>query len=107
MPGRPVVGAGHHDDSGLWWHGAQDLPWHVRGCHVCHGGGPGGGFARPRHRVQLRDVLQPHPGQGKAAQEEEESRQHVRHLRGQEEQEEQDGVQEVVVDQAGNGVTTR
>ena len=71
-PTGVVVGARHDDHCGVRWHGAQDLPGHVRGRDVRHGRRACGGAACPRDRLQLRHVLQSHPGQGQAAQEEEE-----------------------------------
>ena len=55
----------------------------------------------------LWDVLQSYPGQSQTAQEEEESRQHLRHLGGEKEQEEPLRVQEDVADQAGDRIQTR
>ena len=67
------MGPGHDDHGGLRRHGAQDLSRDVRGGDVRHGRGPGGGASSTCYRVQLRDVLLPHPGPGKTAKKEEKS----------------------------------
>ena len=64
-----MVGSGHDDYSGLWGHGAQDLRRDHRRLAVRPLRGPRDRPPRPRHRVQLLNVLLAHPGQDEAAQE--------------------------------------
>ena len=61
-PWRTMVGNRDHDNGGLRRHGAQDIRRHVRRCPVCTCGCPHYLAARPRYRIQLLHVLQPHSG---------------------------------------------
>lgn len=52
-----MVGAGHYDDSRVWWHGAQNVYWNVCGRPLCLGRCADDSFAGARYCIKFCHVL--------------------------------------------------